>query len=517
MNLTPARGAAVAVLLGALLAASAPALASGRFDLQGEPVTIVDDTTRIAPPAVQAWSRYPAYLDDQFLQPVDRLLGLRGVGRALDLNRLDEVPASTWFTPHPGIPAPVRLDGSAPLEVLDARLEGPDPFLVVRDARGHRSWLDFDMPGAPERRTAAAVVSARLLHAAGFPVLDCDIQLIARGALALAPGAGRTGEYWSQGTLRPEDLERFLARVAAADGTIRVAASRLPIGIAIGSFRERGVRHDDPNDRIPHERRRSLRGLAVLAAWLDYTTFREDRTLDVYLQPQGYVRHYIRGLARTLGAGPREPQERTPEGFAALADPDFDPRTWAPLDPCAFFQAGQWGDALWGVQRLLAITPAQIQAAVAAGRLSDAEQAELLTGALIERRERIARGWLDAINGADRFLVRETTRGRWTLECEETGVCAGLRQGEDVTLVMTMTLPDAGETWGRQSRGGTAARFDLVPFLPPAWWHRLDPRRYAIAEVTASDYRGRALEGTARVHLYFDRDSGPRIVGVERD
>jgi len=517
MNRTLIRGAVAAALLGALLATPFPALASGRFDLQGQPVAVVNDTTRIDVPAIRAWSRYPAYIDDQFLQPVDQVLALRGVDRAQDLNCLDQVPVSTWFNPVPGGAPPVRLEAAAPLEVLDARLDGPDPFLVVRDKQGQRCWLDFDMPGAPERRTAAAVVSARLLRAAGFPVLDCDIESITYPALMLAPGAGRTGEYWSQGELRTADLERFLAGIAAADGTVRVAASRLPTGIALGSFGERGVRSDDPNDRVPHQNRRSLRGLAVLAAWLDYSTFREDRTLDVYLQPQGYVRHFIRGLARTLGAGPREPQEKAPEGFGLLADPGFDPRAWAPLDPCAFFQAMQWGDALWGVQRLLAVSPAEIQAAVKAGRLSDPEQAELLAGALIERRERIARAWLEAINGADGFVVREVARGRWTLECEETGVCAGLRQGEDVTLAMTMTLPDAGETWGLQTRGGAAARFDLVPFLPPAWLHRLDARRYAIAEVRAWNYRGHALAGTARVHIYFDRDSGPRIVGIERD
>jgi hypothetical protein len=155
--------------------------------------------------------------------------------------------------------------------------------------------------------------------------------------------------------------------------------------------------------------------------------------------------------------------------------------------------------------------------AVAGARMSDAEQAEFLAGALTERRARIARAWLDALNGAERFAVREAAPGRWTLECEDTAVRAGLRQGEDVTFAMTLALPDAGERWGFQTRGAAKAAFDLVPFLPPAWLHRFDARRYAIAEIRAWDYRGRTLTGTARVHLYFDRDSGPRIVGVERD
>jgi hypothetical protein len=517
MNRTLARGAVAAALLCATLVAPVPAREPGRFDIHGRPVEAVNDTSRIATPSSQGWNRNRAYVDDQWLRPVDQLLALHGTGRALDLNCLDEVPASTWFAPRPKPLAPVRLDHAAPLQVLDARLDGPDPFLVVRDARGDRYWLDFDAPGAPELRTTAAVVSTRLLHAAGFPVLDCDVDALARGDFTLASQASCTGEFWGRDRLAEQDLQRFLARIAAPDGTIRVAASRLPAGTALGSFRERGVRGDDPNDRIPHPDRRSLRGLGILAAWLDYPAFREDRTLDIYLEPQGYVRHYLRGLARTLGAGPRAPQETTPEGFTALIDEGFEPRSWAPLDPCAFFQAMQWGDAVWGVRRLLAVTPAQIRDAVAGARMSDAEQAEFLAGALTERRARIARAWLDALNGAERFAVREAAPGRWTLECEDTGVRAGLRQGEDVTFAMTLALPDAGERWGFQTRGAAKAAFDLVPFLPPAWLHRFDARRYAIAEIRAWDYRGRTLTGTARVHLYFDRDSGPRIVGVERD
>jgi hypothetical protein len=506
----------------ALVALAAPAFGleqPGRFDIQAAPVWSVGDTARVPLPLTRGWNRYRAYIDDEWARPVDGLLALRAPSRALDLNCLDEVPSSTWFALHPATPARVALDHGAPLQVLDARCEGPDPYLVVRDASGRRYWLDFDAAGAPERRTAAAVVSSRLLGAAGFPVLDCGIDAITRAELVLALGAGRTGEFWGADELTAADLDRFLGRLAvvANDGRIRVAASRLPAGVALGSFGERGVRADDPNDRIPHQDRRSLRGLAIFAAWLDYTAFREDRTLDVYLKPQGCVHHYIRGLARTLGAGPRAPRERAPEGFAALTAPGFDPLAWEPLDPCAFFSAMGWGDALWGVRRLMALTPGQIHAAVEAARLSDPEQTAFLAGALGERRDRIARAWLDRINGADRFAVRQSAPGRWVLECEDLAVRARLRQPEDVGFALAMTLPDAGERWGRQTRGGEKPAFDLVPFLPPPWLHRFDARRYAVAEVRSVDYLGRALEGTARVHLYFDRDSGPRVVGIERD
>jgi len=45
--------------------------------------------------------------------------------------------------------------------------------------------------------------------------------------------------------------------------------SRLLEGKPIGGPPFTGTRPDDPNDRIPHEQRRDLRGLASIFAWLD--------------------------------------------------------------------------------------------------------------------------------------------------------------------------------------------------------------------------------------------------------
>ena len=67
---------------------------------------------------------------------------------------------------------------------------------------------------------------------------------------------------------------------------------------------------DDPNDVIPHEDRRELRGARILAAWLDHFDSREQNSMDSWMadrkdQPDsspGHVIHYYLDTSDCLGS-----------------------------------------------------------------------------------------------------------------------------------------------------------------------------------------------------------------------
>ena len=69
--------------------------------------------------------------------------------------------------------------------------------------------------------------------------------------------------------------DRVGKAVRLKDGRVRALASRFLPGRPLGPFRYEGVRSDDPNDVIPHQNRRELRGGRLLAAWLNHHDARE--------------------------------------------------------------------------------------------------------------------------------------------------------------------------------------------------------------------------------------------------
>ena len=154
--------------------------------------------------------------------------------------------------------------------------------------------------------SGAEVIATKFLHAAGYHVPENYLATIRREDAADRSETAQVIEDGRKRAMRPWDIDTVLGKSARnADGSYRVLASKALDGRAVGPFRYYGTRPDDPNDIFPHEHRRELRGLSVLAAWLNHDDSRAINTLDT-LVPQGgrtVVRHHLIDFGSTFGSG----------------------------------------------------------------------------------------------------------------------------------------------------------------------------------------------------------------------
>lgn len=395
----------------------------------------------------QVWDQ----VDNTLFAPLSRWLAVEHRGEAVNANSLDEVADSAWFTNRIGAGATAELATGAcrpedrlPAEVADAAWvidRGKDNgaslgFRVDVPGKG-RYFLKADPADQPERASAASVIGALLYHAAGFEVTCEQIVYVRRGQLRLTPGLVTTD---NTGARRPFDdraLAAVLASASQRDGLARMEASRWLPGVTLGPFRYEGVREDDPNDIVPHEDRRELRGARLLAAWVNHWDSREQNSMDVGLaadpaRPRsspGFVRHHVldtsdilgqlsseRGLAErlghayyfdvqalildfvTFGALDRPWDSAAPvagrEKFGYFTARDFDPERWKGAYPNPAFLRMTERDAAWMARIIARFDPAAIRAIVAAGQLGDPTDVDYLTGVLVERQRRILARYL---------------------------------------------------------------------------------------------------------------------------
>jgi hypothetical protein len=131
------------------------------------------------------------------------------------------------------------------------------------------------------------------------------------------------------------DLDALLHQAARrTDGRYRVVASKAVEGRPLGPFSYYGVRPDDPNDTIPHEHRRSLRGLRMFAAWINHVDVRSENSLDTVVRNEtglNVVRHHLIDFNATLGSagiGPADRRSRERVRPGPTADPAVAPDLW---------------------------------------------------------------------------------------------------------------------------------------------------------------------------------------------
>src|SRR5262249_4939328 len=148
----------------------------------------------------------------------------------------------------------------------------------------------------PEMASAADVISSKFFYALGYNTPENYVVHFRYETLRLGDGV-----KWRDASGRKHPLtqhalvEMLKAQPKDSKGSQRALASRCVSGELVGPFNYKGTRSDDPNDIIPHENRRELRGLRVFAAWLNHTDVKQMNTMDSFVTENGrsYVKHYL--------------------------------------------------------------------------------------------------------------------------------------------------------------------------------------------------------------------------------
>jgi hypothetical protein len=364
--------------------------------------------------------------------------------RALNINTIDEVPDSSWFTNRIGsreMPAeelargPIIGEPPAPEQwvITREKTAGANPGFTARDRTGATWFLSFDPPHRPEGATAAIVAATKLFWALGYNQVETFITTFDPMKAEIDPKATVRRPSGERTPFTRNDMQAVLNSVARnADGTYRAAAGRVLPGKILGGFRYVGTRPDDPNDIVPHEHRRELRALRVFGAWANLTDLKAGNTLDTLVTENGrtIVKHYLQDVGSTFGMANGEHEwdigweyfyEKSASrrrlfsfGFASspwqtaaydeypsigrFEGDVFDPTKWRPQTPTTAYMELRADDAFWAARRVVAFSDDRIRAAVHTGQFADAAAERYLGDVLIKRRDAIGRTYLTAIN-----------------------------------------------------------------------------------------------------------------------
>ena len=537
----------LAVVIAAALA-SASRASSPRF--------YPDDPLGIEP-ATQDASGAAPWNVDLALDMVENLFTRPGdpaaAARAANVNTVDEVPDGAWFTNRAGRRSLSSDEvgrgpnaGSGPAAgrwaVVSAKGDGITPGFTIRDGSGQIWFLKFDPPGWRGMATGTEVVVTKLLWALGYHTPENHVASLRTDRLDIAEGTTITPPGGREREMTPGDLEWLLqAAERDADGAYRVIASKAVPGKVLGAFRFYGTRPDDPNDIVPHEHRRELRGYGVFSAWLNHVDAKSINTLDTLVEEGGrrIVRHYLLDFGSTLGSAAIAPREwwegreyliapgRAGKqilgfGFYGLGDrmfpvfeapavgrldmdPEWDPDAWRPRIPNPAFLRSRADDRFWAARKAIAIDDAAIRAAVASAAFGDAEAEAALVRYLVQRRDAIGRKYLNATNPVVDFALDASG----TMTFRNEAVDRGFAEPAAAYRIQWARFDNAsGET---SAVGGEVSVTAPGASLP----QELTDAPYVRAIVTS--HHPQRPDWAHPVHVHFRKEAGAwSLVGLER-
>ncbi len=529
MTRVPRSRAMVAVYL-VLAAVTSWSCAPARFREQAI-VWHVDDTRDIPEPDESHYVRALHFGNVFVFNPIERALSLPDEEEAHDLNALDELPSSTWFENRIGMFELTAADVARgpggkppvlPFVLTKGKGEGRQPGFIAEDQTGRTFLVKFDPLGQEEMQTSAAAIVSRMFWTLGYHVPTEHVVEIER-EIAIAPDATYPTLDGNEVVTRPW-VEGLFELAVGRNGRYRVLASEFLDGVPKGGFPDRGRRLDDPNDRVSHEHRRSLRALRVFCAWLSHTDFNPQNTLDMYVEEGGrsFLRHYLVDFGQSLGVHnlnsdwsghaymfdaayqfgslfsfglwvrPWENKGEAPLLGVGRYFVDFDAQAWRGEKPYGAFDHMTAADAFWAAKLVLRFGEPHVRAAVRMGKLTDPRSEDYLVRTIMARARIIGRTYVATQTALDRFRV------------DGDHLCA-----TDLAVHHRLTKPAVIERLGDD--GVVASRAvgadGLVCFPGPGRGYAV----YRLRTLTADGERHEPVE------VHVSGGERPRVIGVRRD
>jgi hypothetical protein len=567
----------------ALLCLSACATPPRRFAL-ADPIWVDYDNNHVVEEPDEYYSGLMGDGSDQmFFRPLSRVWTFPLEREAMNVNAIDEVPNSSWFHNRIGvhdIPPEIAAQGACsekapglnpdqgPWMVTGAKPNGANPGFFVTAPDGSRYLLKFDGPKQPTRATGSDVMGSKIYWNAGYHTPCNFVVYFPENVLQIDPKAKAENEFGEKEPIQKEDIDKVLLKAfRLKDGRLRASASAFVNGKPLGPFSYEGTRSDDPNDVVPHQHRRELRGSYIFAAWINHFDSREQNSLNVWWKEgeRQYIKHFIidwgdslgsrwpldqisRRLGRsyyldfehvffdliTFGLIPRDwnEAERAEQEIFGYFDVDhFDPEDYRPGYPNPAFEERTPSDIMWAVRILARFTPEHITAIAKEAKFPDPRQEEFIIKRLIERQRKIIETFATKYAPLTNFQLARRTLGSnaQSLCFEDIAVQHGVVDPKLVIYKMRMyggEQLDQEIGWLQFSPDadhphracvllpiGHTRPADLVQPIAPDH----DPMRYGIMKIFI--HQTQSVQPTSEVDLHFydlGPDKGFRLVGITR-
>ena len=301
------------------------------------------------------------------------------------------------------------------------------------------------------------------------------------------------------------------------------------------------------NCRPLYEDRRELRGLRLIAAWINHDDTRAQNTQDTWVEDGGrhYVEHYLIDFGSTFGSGsvdmqfpnlsfqywldteqvkknmvgigfnvppyrrvkwPKYPEY---EAIGRWEGEYFDAEGWRNDYPNPAFVRMTARDAFWAAKIIMSFTAEELRAIVTTGKYSQAEWSEYFLKVLLERQQKCGRFAFNGINPLDEFRLSGRSLAFTNLS-EKYGFA-----GPGVTYQVRWSIYDGRDGSTLPLKGPFLTKESSLP-LPVYDYYLKDKDIFLLAEIHS--LHDEHPKWNKRIGVYLRTNgSSYEVVGIDRE